>query len=322
MLDQLKQKIPEVKENESLAEHTTFKVGGPAKYFYLARDSDDLLKAVKAAEELSIPYFILGWGSNLIVADSGFNGLVIRSISENLKINGKEIFVEAGVNLSRLVGQSASVGLTGLEFAAGIPGTVGGSVRGNAGAYGQSIGQSVKEVEIYQDNKVKKISRAEMQYNYRNSILKHQGGIVLSVTFQLNEGDLQKIHAKVLEIIKDRNNKLPFEPSAGCIFKNVELDKVKIDEEKVIKELDIAKGEWREVTKFGKLPVGFILDRLGLRGKTIGSCQVSEKHGAFFINKGDAKAEHIMMLISDIKMRVRNQLAIQLQEEVQYLGFE
>jgi len=321
MLDQLKQKIPEVKDNESLAEHTTFKVGGPAKYFYFANSSDELVKAVKAAEELNIPYFILGWGSNLVVSDSGFDGLVIRTMSENLKIKDKEIFVEAGVNLSRLVGEATKAGLTGLEFAAGIPGTVGGASRGNAGAYGQSFSQVLKEIEIYQDGKVKKLKPTAMKYNYRDSILKHQNGIILSVTLKLESGDPKKIHDRVLEIIKDRNDKLPFEPSAGCVFKNVELDKVEIDEERVIKELDITKDEWQKATQFGKLPVGFILDRLGLRGKTIGGCQVSEKHCAFFINQGEAKAEHVMMLISDIKMRVRNQLVIQLQEEVQYLGF-
>ena len=321
MLNELTKKLGEVKENESLSAHTTFKIGGPAKYFYLAKNSSDLLKAIKAAEELKIPYFILGWGSNLIVADSGFDGLVIRSMSENLETRDKEIFVEAGVNLSWLVGQAPKAGLTGLEFAAGIPGTVGGAVRGNAGAYGQSIGQMVKEVEIYQDNKVKKITQAEMQYNYRDSILKHRNGVILSATFQLKKGDPQKIHTKVLDIMKDRNGRLPFEPSAGCIFKNVELAKIEIDEDKVIKGLDITREEWQRATQFGKLPVGFILDKLNLKGKTIGGCQVSGKHCAFFINTGEAKAEHAMMLISDIKMRVRNKLVIQLQEEVQYLGF-
>lgn len=321
MLKQLKQKIGDIKENESLSAHTTFKIGGPAKYFYLAKNSNDLLKAIQVAEELKISFFILGWGSNLVVADSGFDGLVIRAMSENLKVEGDKIFVESGVNLSRLVGQTANAGLTGLEFAAGIPGTVGGAVRGNAGAYGQSIGQLITEVEVYQDGKVKKITQAEMQYNYRDSILKHQSGVVLSVTFQLKIGDSQKIHAEILKIIKDRNDKLPFEPSAGCIFKNVELAKIEFDEDKVIKGLDITKEEWQKATEFGKLPVGFILDKLSLKGKTIGGCQVSEKHCAFFINTDQAKAEHVMMLISDIKMRVRNQLVIQLQEEVQYLGF-
>ena len=116
MIDQLKKKLGEVKENEPLAKYSTFKIGGPAKYFYLAKDSQELFQAVKAAEELKIPYFILGWGSNLLVSDNGYNGLVIRTMSNNFKVQGEEIFAESGVNLSRLVGAATQAGLTGLEF--------------------------------------------------------------------------------------------------------------------------------------------------------------------------------------------------------------
>lgn len=321
MLNQLQQKLGEVQENEPLANHTTFKIGGPAQFFYLAKNSEDLLKAVKAAEELKIPYFVLGWGSNLLVSDNGFKGLVIKVFNNNYEIRGEEIWAESGFNLSRLVGVAGQAGLSGLGPMAGIPGTVGGAAFGNAGAYGVSFGTLVKEVEVYQDCVVKKLDQSQMQYSYRQSVLKSQPGIILSVTVKLKPGDGKEIRDKVVGILMERKQKLPAEPSAGCVFKNIKLSDVKIDEEKVIKELDITNEEWQKATGFGKLTVGFILDRLNLKGKVIGGCKVSDKHSAFFINTGGAKAEHVIMLISDIKMRVRNQLGIQLEEEIRYLGF-
>src|SRR3989339_282517 len=139
MFDKLNKKLPGLKNNEPMANHTTFKIGGPARYFYVANNSEELLKAVKAAEELSLPHFIFGWGSNLLVSDQGYEGLMIKATSQNFEIKDQEIWVEAGVNLSRLVGEAAKSGLTGLEFASGIPGTLGGAIRGNAGAYGQGF---------------------------------------------------------------------------------------------------------------------------------------------------------------------------------------
>ncbi len=322
MIDKLRQKLGnQVKENEILANHTTFRIGGPARYFYLAKNSQDLLEAIKTAEKLKITYFILGWGSNVLVADSGFDGLIIKAISDQFEIRGEEVFVEAGFSLNRLIGITARAGLAGLEPFTGIPATVGGAARGNAGAFGIGFGDLVKEVEIYKDNKVKKFSQQEMKYAYRHSILKNEAGIILSVVIKLKKANPQEIWRKIVEIAKERKEKLPAEPSAGCIFKNIELNKIKIDENRIIKELDITKQEWQQATKHGKLPIGYIIDRLDLKGKTIGSAQISQKHGAIIINTGQAKAEQVMMLISDIKMRIRNQLGIQLQEEIQYLGF-
>jgi UDP-N-acetylmuramate dehydrogenase len=268
-----------------------------------------------------LQYFILGWGSNLLISDSGFDGLLIKATSANLSVKGEEIFAEAGVNLSRLVGEAARSGLSGLEFAAGIPGTVGGAARNNAGAYGSSFGDLVCGLEVYQDGKIKNLRHEDMQYHYRDSILKHGNGIITSVKLKLKKGDQVKVHQKVMEIIKQRVQRLPIEPSAGCFFKNVEVDDIKSGKERIIKELNITESEWQEITKYGKLPVAFIFEKLGLKGKQIGGCKISEKHAAFFINSGGAKAEHVVMMVSDLKMRVRNQLGIQLQEEVQYIGF-
>jgi len=321
MIEKLNQKLNNgVKENEILAGHVSFKIGGPARYFYSAQNNDDLIASVKVADELNIPYFILGWGSNLLVSDAGFDGLVIKTNSNEYKITGENIFVQAGFSLNRLVGIATQAGLSGLENFAGIPGTVGGAARGNAGAFGIGFGDKIIELEIYRNGKIEKVDRDKMEYAYRSSILKDRPGVILSVVMKLQPGTKNDIQQKVIDVIKARKN-VPFEPSAGCIFKNCELSQLDIDQDRIIKSLDITLPEWQEVTRHGKLPVGYIIDKLGLKEKTIGGAQISPKHCAFIINVGHARAEHVMMLISDIKMRVRNQLGIQLQEEVQYLGF-
>lgn len=317
----LKEKLIGVQENINLADQCTYQLGGPAKYFYVAKNAADLLKAMQAATAAEIEFTVIGWGSNVLIADSGYDGLVIKNASDKIKLSGEEIYVESGVDLPKLVDFATANELTGLEFAAGIPGTVGGAVYGNAGAYGSSFSEIVTEVEVYQDGAVKKMTNQQMSFGYRHSILKEQPGRILSIKIKLKKGDGAKIKAKAADIIKQREEKLPSEPSCGCVFKNIELDKVKIDKAKVIKALDINEAEWQEATKYGKLSSGYIIDRLGLKDTKIGGCQISPKHGAYIINTEHARAEHVIMLISEIKMKVRNATGIQLQEEVQYLGF-
>ncbi|MFA6322325.1 MAG: UDP-N-acetylmuramate dehydrogenase [Candidatus Buchananbacteria bacterium] len=322
MFNKLKEKLPGVVENELLANHTTFKIGGPARYFFAAQGKSDLILAVKTAEELNLEYVVLGWGSNLLVSDNGYDGLVIKNSSNNFKITGSEIYAESGVNLSRLVGEATKAGLSGLEFGAGIPGSVGGACFGNAGALGQGFGDIIKTAEIYQNKKVKVLDKQELNFGYRDSVLKQIGGVVLSVTVELVPTESEIVQRNIVEILKKRKDRIPYEPSAGCVFKNIDLANIEIiDEARVIKALDISQAEWQKVTVHKKLPIGFVIDCLGLKGKTIGGCQISEKHSAFFVNIGQAKAEHVLMLISDVKMRVRDQLGIQLQEEIRYLGF-
>lgn len=321
MFEKLKEVLIDVKENEPIAPYTTFKLGGPAKYFYNAKTADQLLQSVKVAEELGLPYFIIGWASNMLVSDNGFDGLLIKNSSENITVNGNEIIADSGVNISRLVGEATKAGLSGLEFAAGIPGTVGGAIFGNAGAYGKGFGEVVKSVKIYRDKKVFDLPPSELGFSYRQSNLKDSGGIILSANVLLEKVDNKIVQSKIVEILKGRKDRVPFEPSAGCVFKNFDLSEVEVDRERIIKELDITAEEYDKATSHGKLAVGYIFDKLGLKGKIIGGCQISPKHSAFFVNIGNCKAEHVMMLISDVKMRVRNQLGLQLQEEIRYLGF-
>ena len=213
-------------------------------------------------------------------------------------------------------------GLTGWAWAAGLPGTIGGAVRGNAGAYGQGMSDIVESVEIFIDGKVVKLTKAEMEFSYRHSIIKKNLAAILAVNLKFEKGEVDKD----IQQVKDYNNRRQLTqplnyPNSGCIFKNIDLTETKINKEKVMKGLDINEEEFSQATKFNKLPVSYIIDRLNLKGKTIGGAQVSEKHGAFIVNINHAKAEHVIMLISDIKMHVRNEIGVQLQEEVQYVGF-
>ena len=189
-------KLQNIQKNVSLAPYITFKIGGPAKYFYEAKNSEDLIKAIKAAKKAGLPYFILGGGSNILVSDEGFDGLVIKLQATSYKLQATNIIADAGVLLSKLVSESVKAGLTGLEWAAGIPGTVGGAVRGNASAFKGSISNIVKNVRNYED-------------------------IIFSVEIELKKGDREKSLKMIKEYLEHRKKNQPLEyPSAGCIFKN------------------------------------------------------------------------------------------------------
>ena len=195
-------------------------------------------------------------------------------------------------------------------------------MRGNAGAYGKGMGDIVSKADVFHAGKVETMTRKDLKFSYRHSVIKEMSAVIVNVELQLEHGDIKADQQLVDQYNQRRKDTQPLElPNAGCVFKNVDLSKVEIDKKKVIKGLDITEAEFIEATKYGKLPVSYIVDHLGLKGKTIGGAQVSEKHGAFIVNIGDASAEHVIMLISDVKMHVRNELGIQLQEEVQYVGF-
>lgn len=327
MVDLLRKKLGnDVKENEVLAPYTTYKIGGPAKYFFNAKNNEELVKSIKAATELSLDYFLLGGGSNILISDDGFDGLVIRKSNDNFKIENERIIAESGAELGKVLEESLKAGLVGWPWAAGIPGTIGGAVRGNAGAYGKGMADITESVEVYEDGEVKKYTNEQMGFDYRHSIIKDKkDAVVVSVELKLKKGSMEEIKKDkeiITQYLERRKTTQPTDfPNSGCVFKNIDLTKVEIDKEKVMKGLDINEEEFHEATKFGKLPVSYITDKLGLKGKKIGGAQISEKHGAFINNVDNARAEEVVMLISDIKMHVRNELGIQLQEEVQYVGF-
>ena len=331
-----------IQENIPLSGHTTFKIGGPARFFCEVRNEFELEEAVKYAKDNKIAAFIMGGGSNLVVSDNGFNGLVIKIAPSS---NGKEplvkmrmengnFFIEcwAGESLASIVKLTCDGALSGLEWAAGIPGTLGGAVRGNSGAFGSCMGELVEnakalylseniivvrdeEQSASQPTKFKSFNNAGCQFAYRSSIFKQKDSLVVtSVVLRLGKGNKNEIEEKMREIIKKRTEKQPQGlASPGSFFQNPIVSNpelvMKFEKDRNIK------------CKDNKIPAGWLIAEAGLLGKKIGSIQVSEEHGNFLVNLGGGKAEEVIMLASLIKQKVRDELDVQLLEEVKYVGF-
>lgn len=316
IIEQLK-KIVKVQENYPLSQLTTFRIGGPAKYFCKVDSLDNLQAILNLAKVNNLTYFIIGGGSNLLVSDKGFNGLVIKLNFKELNFKDGTVIVSADMGLGFLIQQTLKNNLVGLEFAAGIPGTIAGAVVGNAGAYGGSISEVVDKIEVLDENlAVKTLTNKDLGFSYRYSILKEKQSIVLKVYLTLARGDIDKAKAEVTHYQMERLNKQPNFPSAGCVFKNIPLTAELLDKIKA-KGYDLPE----KFVDYQKVPIAWLTDQLGIRGKTIGGAQLSEVHGNYVINKDNATAEEVAMLISYIKQKIRAEFNIQLVEEICYIGF-
>jgi UDP-N-acetylmuramate dehydrogenase len=307
-----------IKQNIPLAPHTTFKIGGLARFFVEVFNEKEVIWAVDYAHNNKLKVFILGGGSNTLISDNGFNGLVIKIRSADLVVNNTEIICAAGVPLIKLVKYSIKNNLTGLEWAAGIPGTAGGAVRGNAGAFGGEMGDLIEKVKVLKINnstsEIEFYKSNECNFTYRNSIFKqNENLIILELTIKLARGVHNKSEKIMNEIIKRRTNSQPTEANAGSFFKNPTVFK-----DDIIEKFEHDTG--KKMLK-NKLPAGWLIDDLGLRSKKIGKAQVSEKHANFIINTGGAKAEDVIILSSLLKQKVRDHFGIQLEEEVSRIGF-
>lgn len=293
----IQKELPGLQKGVKLAPYTSFKIGGPAKYFFEAKTQEDLIRAIKTAKKFKTPFFVLAGGSNTLVSDKGFKGLMIRFKSSKFRIENCKIICEAGAPLVELVSESAKNGLTGFEWVAGIPGTIGGAIRGNAGAFEKSMADVVEKVESLEINselRIKKYEAKDCRFGYRNSIFKEKNNlIILSAEIRLRTDDKEKIKKSIEGYLNYRKERHPLEfPSAGSVFEN---------------------------------PKGYSAARLiedcGLKGKKIGRVQISEKHANFIINLGQAKAKDVCRLIDLAKKEVKNKFDINLKEEIQFLGF-
>lgn len=327
MLDDLRARIsPDVKAGEPLANHTTYKIGGPAEYFLGAKTAADAVKAARVAKELGLPFFVFGGGSNMLVSDEGVKGLVVKMENRGFAITDETVEAEAGATSGLVAMRAAEAGLTGFEWAVGVPGTIGGAVRGNAGAYGGETKDVVTSVRVLtQDGEEKTMTNADCGFAYRDSVFKRKpGAVVLSVTLALKKSpDPEALKAKLKQILLDRKEKQPVEyPTAGCMFTNW-MPSSPDDVESLRKSLDLDKDEKVPLTPQGTIPAGWIIDRAQLKGMKVGHVQVSEKHGNFFMNDGKATASDVVALTAAIKTRVRNMTGgtVQLREEVEYVGF-
>lgn len=280
---------------EPMAAHTTFQVGGAADFFIKITSLQQLVKTIPYLNALGLEYFILGNGSNLLVSDNGYQGVILQigPGMSDITVEGTRIRAQAGASLAKLAKTAMEHGLTGLEFAAGIPGTVGGAVVMNAGAYGGEMEQVVTGVQVVaQDGNILELDHNGMEFSYRSSILKDRPFVVTEVTFVLKEGDQHSIQAKMEEYAQQRRSKQPLQyPSAGSTFKRPD-------------------GYYA-----GKL----IMDA-GLRGLRVGGAQVSEKHCGFIINDSHALASDIYELIQEVRERVYERFGVRLEPEVIMLG--
>jgi UDP-N-acetylmuramate dehydrogenase len=314
----------DVREGEPLAKHTTFKIGGPAECFLEAKTADDAVRAAAAAKSLGVPVFVFGGGSNMLVSDDGIKGLVVKMANRDFSFDGAKVRAEAGAPTGLVSARSVEAGLTGFEWAVGIPGTIGGAVRGNAGSGGE-MKDVVESVRALKDGEERTLTNAECAFAYRDSIFKREPGwVVLSAVLALTpSADIERGKETLRKLLLDRKEKQPVEyPCAGCIFTNW---KPGSDEElqSLRKSLDLDPEEKIPVTSQGTVPAGWIIDRAQLKGMKVGHAMVSEKHGNFFIHDGKAKADDVVALIAAVKTRIRNMThgIVQLIEEVEYVGF-
>lgn len=278
--------------NEPMSKHTTFRVGGPADIFISIKDEKEAEKIIRLLCDFNTPYFVIGNGSNLLVKDEGFRGAIVeigRNFAE-ISIKDDVVTASAGALLVKVANEAYKAGLTGLEFASGIPGTIGGGVFMNAGAYGGELKDVIKSVTVLntKTGEVAKKSCEEMDFSYRHSIAKEEPYVILKAEMKLSSGDGELIKARMDELKEQRTSKQPLEyPSAGSTFKRPE-------------------GYF----------AGKLIQDAGLKGYTVGGAQVSEKHSGFVINTGNATAADVLTLIEDVQRIVYEQFGVNLEPEV------
>ena len=287
--------IVHIKYNEPMSQHTSFKVGGPADILIEPTEVEELKKALSFVRKHQLPYYIIGNGTNLLVGDKGIRGVVIK-VGESfgdIEITGEEVIAECGVLLSTLSKVVARNTLTGLEFASGIPGFLGGAIAMNAGAYGGEMKDVIEWVEVLNENlELQRYTNAEMEFTYRNSIVEPRNLIVIRCKMKLKKGSQEEINSMMSDLTQKRKTKQPLHlPSAGSTFKR---------------------------------PPGFFAGKLiedaGLRGFGMGGAQVSELHCGFVVNNGGATAKDVYDLIKHVQQSVFNQFGIKLETEIKFLG--
>lgn len=301
MKEEMRQKFIEIFGNnrvlfdEPMSQHTTFRIGGPADVFVMPENYEQIREVLRLCKEEKLPFFVLGNGSNLLVSDSGYRGVIIQMDRnmEEIRLDGEEIHACAGALLSSVAVAARNASLTGFEFAGGIPGTIGGAAVMNAGAYGGELKDVLKEVTVMtREGELLTIPVDKLEMGYRTSIIKTSGYLVLEAVISLKKGDEEAIRATMKDLSERRTEKQPLDyPSAGSTFKRPE-------------------GYFA-----GKL----IMDS-GLRGYRVGGAQVSEKHCGFVINAGGATAEDVRSLMDHVIWVVREKYGVTLEPEVKFLG--
>lgn len=281
--------------DEPMKKHTTFRIGGPSDYFVLPKNIEEVKGVIALCKEKEVPFYILGNGSNLLVSDDGFRGVIIQLYKNmsHIEVEGNAIRAQVGALLSKIAAEALQNGLTGFEFASGIPGTLGGAVVMNAGAYGGEMKDVLIEVTaLTQDGEVKVLKKEELDLGYRTSVVGKKGYIALEAVVELQKGNPDEIKATMDDLKEKRTTKQPLEyPSAGSTFKRPE-------------------GYF----------AGKLIQDTGLRGFSVGGAQISEKHCGFVINKDHATAKDVAELMREVSDRVEAKFGVPLEPEVKKLG--
>ena len=300
-----------LRTTEPMRLHTTFRIGGPADHFYVARSSDRLVAALKVGHELGLPVFLLGGGSNLLVSDAGLRGLVVRNACEEVGFEGTVARAGCGADFLGFIERCRDRGLAGLEFAAGIPGTIGGALYGNAGCYGRDIGSHVIDCThaTLDGAAVETVPAAWYEFAYRDSRLKRDPRVLLSCRLQLAPGERGVIQREMDEKLEIRRVKHPawrIEPTAGSYFKNLPPD------------WQLPGAKHSPGTR--RVAAGQLLEECGCRGLRVGDAVVFAKHANIIVNAGQATAADVLALAGIMKARVRERFGVTLEEEVMFLG--
>lgn len=313
--------VGRVRVKELMSVHTTFKIGGPADYYIEIEKVDDLVKAVQTARNLTLPIFIFGGGSNVIIADHGIKGLVIKNNCRTFELMGMSgkvknkrvdvnralVYAESGVIMNQLVRFTIDQGLGGLEYQLGLPGTVGGAMYMNSNfpKRGVYVGDCVyKATLLSKDGEVKEVDQSYFRFAYDKSSLQETGEIALSIVFRLTKGDKSELWKRGMEALNYRNNTQPKGLSAGCTFRNISI----------VEAMRIPTPE--RITS-----AGYLIDKAGLKGRRIGDAMISDLHANFILNMGKAKAENVVALVGLMKDEVYKKFGVHLALEVKTIGF-
>ncbi len=298
------------KKNIALAPLSTFRIGGRVEYFCSVKSPEDLIEAVKEVKNRGLTYKVFAAGSNIVFPDKKLKGVLIRITGGRIRNDKNKFTVDAGVLLSEVIKKSIARGLKGLETLSGIPGTLGGAIVGNAGAYGHSISEVVEKVEIWDGKRKRWLENKDCHFSYRESIFKKRPYLLLRAVLKFKKGNPKVLKKTSKNIIKLRLKKYrPGLRCAGSFFKNVlvaEASKktlLKIDKSKIIE---------------GKIPTGYLLEEVDAKGMQVGGIQIADFHGNLFINKGNGKASDVKKLARILKNRVRRKFGIKLEEEIRY----
>ena len=303
-----------VSQGALLSGHTRFAIGGPADVYAETASEESFIEALHVARSSGMALSVIGDGTNLIVSDAGFPGIVLRFTAGEIGHDGAAVHVQAGAELQDLVDYCIDLGLRGMETMTGIPGSVGAAVYGNAGAYGHSIEERVAEVRFFDGAKIRTCGNAECEFHYRESVFKrHKDWIIFSAELRMDAAPAGELRKKADEIMKIRLEKYP--PTmrcAGSIFKNLILAELPESVQRVVPE---------RVIREGKVPSAYFLEQVGAKGMQKGDIRVADYHANLIYNAGRGTARELCLVISELKSRVLDRFGLMLEEEVQYVGF-